>query len=239
MRQELLDKRPSEIRGMFGRIAGRYDLLNRVLSLGQDRRWRRRLARRVATAAPERLLDVCTGTGDIALALPAGPEVVGADFSLPMLARARSKAAAHSRRVLLIAADAAALPLADESMDLVTVAFGVRNFADLAGGLGELVRVLRPGGTLLILEFSHPRGFAAPVLAWWVRAVPPRIGRALSGDPEAYDYLPASVGSFADRDVMCALLRRLGLDAVSATALTGGVCTLYEGTRDHRRRRQS
>ena len=239
MRRELADKRPSEIRGMFGRIAHRYDLLNRVLSLGLDRRWRRLLAKRVAAADPGFVLDVCTGTGDIALGLDPGPEVVAADFSLPMLVLAKAKAADRSRRLPLLAADAGALPLADGSADVVTVAFGVRNFADLEAGLAELIRVLRPGGRLLVLEFSRPRGPAAPVLAWWVRSVPPRIGRALSGDPEAYDYLPASVDGFADRGTLCALMTALGLEGVSATPLTGGVCTLYEGTRGAPRRRQT
>jgi demethylmenaquinone methyltransferase/2-methoxy-6-polyprenyl-1,4-benzoquinol methylase len=216
---------------MFDRIAHRYDLLNRVLSLGQDVRWRRLVARRVAAAAPRRVLDVCTGTGDIALAMNPGPTIVGADFSLPMLELARSKARRSRRRLPLTAADALSLPVAGGAVDVVTVAFGVRNFQDLEHGLGELVRVLAPGGLLLILEFTRPRGLLGPLLGWWVRNVPPRVGRLISGDDEAYTYLPASVGSFVDADTMCGILRSLGMQRVGAIRLTGGVCTLYEGVR--------
>ena len=230
MREELAAKKSGEIRGMFGRIAPRYDLLNRVLSLGRDVSWRPLVAKRVSVAAPVRVLDVCAGTGDLALALPDGL-AVGVDFSLPMLAVARRKAAGHGRSLPLVAADALRLPVPDACIDVVTVAFGVRNFEGLEAGLTELVRVLRPGGTLLVLEFSRPRGPLAPLLAWWVRAVPPRIGRLLSGDPEAYTYLPASVGTFPDTDTLCWTLTQTGLEGVKATALTGGVASLYEGVR--------
>jgi demethylmenaquinone methyltransferase/2-methoxy-6-polyprenyl-1,4-benzoquinol methylase len=230
VRQELLDKRSSEIRGMFGRIAHRYDVLNRVLSMGQDVRWRRLVARRVREASPDRVLDVCCGTGDVALGFASGPHIIGADFSLPMLARARAKSHRRDRPLTLMAADALRLPVADASVDVVTVAFGVRNFEDLETGLRELIRVLRRGGTLLILEFSQPRGPLGPLLGWWARTVPPRLGRLISGDPEAYAYLPASVGAFADTDAMCAILAGLGLVDVTAAPLTGGVCTLYQAT---------
>jgi len=221
---------------MFGRIAHRYDLLNRVLSLGQDVRWRRLVARRVAAVHPERVLDVCSGTGDIALGLKEGPTITGADFSLPMLALAQGKAADRGRALALTVADALALPIADVSVDVVTVAFGVRNFEDLEAGLAELTRVLKPGGVLLILEFSHPKGLLGPFLGWWVRNIPPRLGRLISGDPEAYAYLPASVGSFADADTMRAILGGLGLEDIDARPLTGGVCTLYQAHRPLRRK---
>ena len=226
-----MEKRSSEIRRMFGRIAHRYDLLNRVLSLGQDVRWRRLVARRVAAVEPERVLDACCGTGDIALGLEPGPTIIAADFSLPMLSLAHAKASEDRCPLLLSVADALALPMADASVDVVTVAFGVRNFEDLERGLSELIRVLRPGGILLVLEFSQPSGFFGPFLGWWVRNVPPRIGRVISGDPEAYQYLPASVGAFADAESMCRILGGLGLERVQATPLTGGVCTLYHGVR--------
>jgi demethylmenaquinone methyltransferase/2-methoxy-6-polyprenyl-1,4-benzoquinol methylase len=221
---------------MFGRIAHRYDLLNRVLSLGQDVRWRRLVARRVAACRPERVLDVCTGTGDIALGLEEGPSLIGADFSLPMLALAKDKAADRNRALALTVADALALPIADASIDVVTVAFGVRNFEDLEIGLAELTRILRPGGVLLVLEFSHPRGLFGPFLGWWVRNVPPRLGRLISGDPEAYAYLPASVGAFADAETMREILGGLGLESIDARPLTGGVCTLYQAHRPLRRK---
>ena len=228
MRQELLFKRAGEIRGMFGRIAPRYDLLNRVLSLGRDVGWRRAVARRVAAAQPSRVLDVCTGTGDLALSFAEGV-ATGSDFCLPMLELAQQKAAARGQRLPLFAADALRLPLPDGCVDVVSVAFGVRNFEDLETGLGDLVRVLRPGGLLVVLEFSRPRGPLAPLLGWWVRTVPPRVGRLISGDPEAYDYLPASVSTFPDSDDMCRTLAGVGLEKVRARALTGGVASLYEG----------
>jgi len=231
-----MEKRSSEIQRMFGRIAHRYDLLNRVLSLGQDVRWRRLVARRVAACKPERVLDVCTGTGDIALGLAEGPFITGADFSLPMLALAKDKAADGARSLALTVADALALPIADASIDVVTVAFGVRNFEDLEAGLAELTRVLRPGGDLLVLEFSQPKGPFGPFLGWWVRNVPPRLGRLISGDPEAYAYLPASVGAFADTETMCAILGGLGFEDIEVRPLTGGVCTLYQAHRPLRRK---
>ena len=231
MREELLSKRSGEIRGMFGRIAHRYDLLNRVLSLGQDVLWRRALSRAVAGSGAARVLDVCTGTADVALALPEGVEVLGTDFCLPMLARGRRKVAARGRRVPLFAGDALALPVAAGALDAVTVAFGVRNFEDLGAGITELIRVLRPGGWLFILEFSQPRGPLAPLLGWWARTVPPRVGRWLSGDPEAYSYLPASVSTFPSLERMTGVLRDLGLEAVTGKGLTGGVAALYAGRR--------
>jgi len=219
---------------MFGRIAHRYDLLNRVLSMGRDVGWRRVTARRVAATRPEVVLDVCTGTGDLALAIREAIRegwVAGSDFCLPMLGLARRKAKGRGRPVPLFAADALRLPVADAAVDVVTVAFGVRNFSDLAAGLAELVRVLRPGGLLLVLEFSRPRGLLAPLLGWWARNVPPRIGRLMSGDREAYAYLPASVKTFPDSAEMCRILAAAGLDGVGARPLTGGVTTLYEGVR--------
>ena len=230
VRQELLNKRSAEIQGMFGRIAHRYDLLNRVLSLGRDVSWRRVVAQRVAAARPNLVLDVCTGTGDLALGIGDG-SVVGTDFCLPMLELAKRKIVDRGSRIPLFAADALRLPVADGAIDVVTVAFGVRNFSDLGVGLGELVRALRPGGILLVLEFSRPKGPAAPILGWWARNVPPRIGRVLSGDSEAYSYLPASVSTFADSAEMCRQLADAGLDQICARALTGGVVTLYEGVR--------
>ena len=231
MRQELLSKQGSEIRGMFGRVAHRYDLLNRVLSLGQDVGWRKKVALRVAAADPERVLDVCTGTGDLALAMDE-TTVIGADFCLPMLGVAQSKISSSGRTLPLCAADALHLPIADSVVDVVTVAFGIRNFADLDAGLAELVRVLRPGGMLLVLEFSHPRGPLAPLLGWWVRNIPPRVGRALSGDPEAYTYLPASVSAFAEGSELCRALEAAGLMNVEVRRLTGGVASLYQGWRE-------
>jgi demethylmenaquinone methyltransferase/2-methoxy-6-polyprenyl-1,4-benzoquinol methylase len=230
MREELAAKKAREISGMFSRIAPRYDFLNHLLSLRRDVAWRRLVASRIAAADPATVLDVCAGTGDLALALPDG-RAVGVDFCLPMLALARSKADRRRRHLPLVAADALRLPVADGAVDAVTVAFGVRNFENLGAGLAELVRVLRPGGILLVLEFSRPRGPLAPFLAWWTRTVPPRIGRLLSGDPEAYTYLPTSVSSFMEGETLCRKLENAGLERVAKRSLTGGVASLYEGLR--------
>lgn len=231
MREALRSKRAGEVRSMFGRIAHRYDLLNRLLSLGRDVVWRRRLVERAANAGPLLVVDVCSGTGDVALELARRAPTLACDFCLPMLARARSKAAALGRDVPLVVADALDLPLPAASVDVVTVAFGVRNFEDLGAGLDELARVLRPGGVLLVLEFSRPRGPLAPFLGWWASRVPPRLGRLVSGDDEAYRYLPDSVGRFPSGQEFLAVLATHGLDPVRQWPLTGGVATLYEGVR--------
>lgn len=213
---------------MFGRITPRYDLVNRILSLGRDVRWRTGVAARVARIAPpRRVLDVCCGTGDLALALPAEYTVCGSDFCLPMLARARDKAVRSRRRLPLFAADALAMPIGDGAMDVVTVAFGIRNFEDLEGGLRELTRILRPGGTLLVLEFSRPRGAMAPLFNWWMRHVPPAVGRLVSGDQQAYGYLAESARSFVEGGELCGVLKRVGLRPIETTPVTGGVATVY------------
>lgn len=235
MREELLSKRGREIRGMFGRIAHRYDLLNRLLSLGQDLRWRRLVVGRIAAAGPGRVLDVCTGTGDLALGSADSGAVYGCDFCLPMLALAQTKGTDACGAPGWFAADALRLPVADGSVDVVSVAFGIRNFENLAAGLSELARVVRPGGRALVLEFSTPRGALAPLLRWWVRRVPPLVGRVVSGDAEAYSYLTSSVESFPDGERLCELLEQAGFAGVSATLLTGGVATLYDAARSPER----
>jgi demethylmenaquinone methyltransferase/2-methoxy-6-polyprenyl-1,4-benzoquinol methylase len=227
VREALLAKRSAEIRGMFERITPRYDLLNRILSLGRDVRWRRAVAESVAQIAPGRVLDMCTGTGDLALALPASHTTCGSDFCLPMLVRARDKAARSRRRLPLFAADAQQMPIGDGALDVVTVAFGIRNFEDLETGLRELARVLRPGGTLLALEFSRPRGPLGPLLGWWMRHVPALVGKLVSGDPEAYGYLIESAQSFPEGKELCDVLEMVGLRTVDATPVTGGVATVY------------
>ena len=229
--EERLDKSAPAIRGMFGRIAPRYDLANRVLSLARDVAWRRRVARRVAASSPQRVLDVCTGTGDVALAVDRRGVTLASDFCMAMLARARSKAIQRRRELSLFAADTLVLPLRDAAVDVATVAFGVRNLADLESGLRELVRVLRPGGTLLVLEFSRPRGALAPLLGWWVRKLPPLVGRVVSGDPDAYGYLTVSVAEFPGPAELCRLLERVGLRPLAPRNLTGGVVTLYEAVK--------
>lgn len=216
---------------MFARISPRYDLLNRVLSLGRDATWRRRVARRVAELAPNTVVDVCTGTGELAMAMADGAAVYGSDFCMPMLSRARAKFERRRRQPLLIAADALCMPISEGTADVATVAFGIRNFEDLEAGLGELVRVLRPGGALLVLEFSRPGGLLGPLLGWWIRHVPPRIGRLVSGDPEAYSYLSSSVATFPDGNELCDVLERVGALPIATRRLSGGVATLYEAVK--------
>lgn len=236
MREKLQAKESREIQGMFGRIAHRYDLLNRLLSLGRDQAWRRLLAKRVAKVGPELVIDVCTGTADVALSFADGKQkptsVLGTDFCLPMLARARRKIAAQGRNLPIFAADALQLPMPTGLADVVSVAFGVRNFEDLDRGLGELVRILRPGGILFILEFSRPTGPLAPLMRWWEATVPPRLGKWISGDPEAYAYLPDSVARFPSGEKMLARLEAAGLSRTQFRRLTGGVASLYEGVKE-------
>jgi demethylmenaquinone methyltransferase/2-methoxy-6-polyprenyl-1,4-benzoquinol methylase len=227
-----LDKSGAAISGMFSSIAGRYDFLNHVLSANWDRRWRR-IAARSLNGRHRRVLDLATGTGDLAIAIGTeGRTVAGADFCLDMLAVAREKTAKPgSRRVALSAADALALPFGDASFDAVTVGFGVRNFADLPRGLSEIRRVLRPGGKLLILEFSQPRGLWGAMYRSYAGRVLPRIGKLLSGSRPAYEYLSRSAREWPARDEFSAALERSGFSDVSARSLALGVVALHEAVR--------
>lgn len=237
------------VRAMFARIAGAYDFMNHLLSLNLDRRWRRRLAARLDADAWE-VLDACAGTGDLALAcLRAGKGrlLLVSDFCPEMLARGRGKAlggpfreagSGIERASALLAADAQRLPLPDASVDAVVVAFGVRNLADVRAGVGEMVRVLRPGGQLLVLEFFRAapgatgpaRGPAAPVRAW-LRATLPLLGRLLARDGAAYGYLPASMGRFLSVPEFCGVLAEAGLTDVVVERQTLGIAHLVAARR--------
>jgi demethylmenaquinone methyltransferase / 2-methoxy-6-polyprenyl-1,4-benzoquinol methylase len=233
------------VREMFGRIAPRYDLLNHLLSLQLDRLWRRRVARRVRDILrrPDAVvLDLCCGTGDLALALAGAgtAHVLGADFAHSMLLRAREKAAAASRRnrageapiLSLLEADALRLPFADSSFDLVASAFGFRNLAAYEVGLLEMLRVLKPGGTLAILEFAEPRpGFFGSLYRWYSRAVLPRIGGLISRDRSAYAYLPASISKFFQPEELAAAMSKAGYDSVRFELWAGGAVALHMGKR--------
>ncbi len=234
MRNELIEKRSHAIRDMFSRVANRYDLLNHLLSLGVDVRWRQTVKARIAQISPEVILDACTGTGDLALSVPGLSRVIASDFCLPMLRHARRKALDREKPLDLMAADALSMPLRSGSVDVVTVAFGVRNFENLEAGLEELIRVLRPGGSLLILEFSQPRGAMRPLLDWWAGRVLPWLGRTISRDAEAYSYLPESIRTFPEGEAMCQRLRDQGLVEVKSTPMTWGVATLYDGMKPRR-----
>jgi len=214
---------------MFARIAGRYDLLNRLLSAGVDRRWRARLVRRLSDLRGRTLLDSCCGTGDLAFALEsAGARVVGVDFTPEMLAFARQKGAGRAAR--FVAGDALRLPLADESVDAAAIAFGIRNVADRAGGVREMMRVVRPGGTVIVLEFSLPRGrILGALYRFYFTRVLPRLGGWISGDASAYRYLPDTVLAWPAPGELRAEMEHLGLEHCGFELLTGGIACLNFG----------
>lgn len=231
-----VDKHPAKIAGMFDAIAGRYDLLNGVLSGGLDRYWRRRAIRALDLTGREALLDVCTGTADVAMAgaraRAGAARVVGVDFAGAMLAHGLGKVrqAALDRRVTLVRGDAMRLPVATGSVDAVTIAFGIRNVERPEVACRELWRVLRPGGRLAILEFGLPVVPAVrPLYLWYFRHVLPRIGRAVSRHQMAYDYLPQSVGSFPYGDAFGRILTAAGFSHVKAQPLSLGIVYLYSG----------
>ena len=223
------------VRGMFGRVAPRYDLANHLLSLNIDRWWRARTVRRVAPVLgrPEaRVLDICCGTGDLVLALQraSGGPVLGSDFCHPMLLAARQKAARRSAAAALFESDALQLPVRDGSLDLLTVAFGFRNLANYAAGLAEMRRVLRPGGMAAILEFTEPPNAAfAAVYHLYSRRILPWIGGVLSGSRDAYTYLPESVRKFPRAVELAEDMRRAGFSDVEFEYFTGGIVALHLG----------
>jgi demethylmenaquinone methyltransferase/2-methoxy-6-polyprenyl-1,4-benzoquinol methylase len=220
------------VRGMFGRIAPRYDLANHLLSGNLDRLWRRRTVQRVRPVLERpgaRVLDICCGTGDLAIALQKRTvgRVLASDFCHPMLVAAQRKLPGGA----LFESDALNLPLRDASLDLITVAFGFRNLTNYEAGLREMRRVLRPGGVAAILEFSQPRNslFAA-VYHLYSRRILPLIGGMVTGAGDAYRYLPASIQKFPDAPDLAARMRLAGFDAVSFEYLTGGSVALHLGT---------
>lgn len=225
---------------MFAGIAGRYDLLNHLLSGNVDKRWRRRVAARLRPALVEgaRALDVACGTGDLSLVLAeaGAAHVTGVDFCRPMLEVAARKAAGDAGRTLpFVEGDALRLPFTDESFEVVTIAFGLRNLAGVGEGLRELHRVLKPGGSLAVLEFSRPwlPGFRALFQLYFTRVLP-RIGGLVSGSRGAYEYLPDSVSRFPDQRALAELMRETGFVEVAYENLTGGIAALHTGRRPPR-----
>jgi demethylmenaquinone methyltransferase / 2-methoxy-6-polyprenyl-1,4-benzoquinol methylase len=228
----------TQVRAMFDRIAGLYDRMNTVMTAGLHHQWRARAGELAALSAGQRALDVATGTGDLAFELAGrvgpGGEVVGTDFSERMLEIAREKAAARGRpgsdgAVRFEAANALALPYRDGEFDAATVAFGARNFSDLEGGLREMVRVVRPGGRVVVLEITTP---SRPPLStffelWFDRAVP-ALGR-VAGDAQAYSYLPSSVRRFPGPAELAAVMWDCGLRQVRYVVTAGGIIALHSG----------
>ena len=221
---------------MFGEIAGRYDLLNHLLSLGIDRRWRRRTVELVPPEGNGPILDVCTGTADLALAYwrrgSGCVPVVGADFSREMLALGKAKCRrAGTQRITLLEADARRVPFPDETFQIVCVAFGLRNVSDTDEGLREMVRVCRRGGRVAVLEFSTPTAWPLGSLySWYFHRLLPRIGQVLARNRQAaYNYLPASVRQFPQAEALIRRMRAAGLGDVRYYRFTFGIATLYVG----------
>jgi demethylmenaquinone methyltransferase/2-methoxy-6-polyprenyl-1,4-benzoquinol methylase len=227
----------AQVRAMFDRVAGVYDTLNGVMSAGLHHRWRARAADLARVGPGDRVLDVATGTGDLALELARrvapGGEVVGSDFSEGMLTRARTKAAgsgALGAGLRFEWADALALPYADAAFDAATVGFGARNFSDLRRGLAEMVRVVRPGGRVVVLELASPtRPPLSTFFALWFDRVVPLLGR-LAGDPDAYAYLPSSVKRFPAPAALAAELAHAGLGEIHYVLTAGGIVAIHAGT---------
>ncbi len=223
-----------QVNRMFDRIAGRYDLLNSVMTAGLHHAWRQRAVDRAEVSPGDSVLDVCCGTGDLSLELAArvspGGRVVGCDFSEPMLDLAREKAArARAESVRFEWADALELPYDDDRFDAVTVGFGVRNFADRDQGLREMARVLKPGGRLVILEFTEPQRppFSTFYSLWFDRIVPV-LGR-LTPNPEAYSYLAESVHSFPDPPGLASRMDAAGFEGIRWLLTAGGILAIHSG----------
>jgi demethylmenaquinone methyltransferase/2-methoxy-6-polyprenyl-1,4-benzoquinol methylase len=216
------------VQGMFGRIAGRYDLLNHLLSFNLDKRWRARTVKRVSSflVPGARVLDLCCGTGDVLVALEnRGAWIAGSDFCHPMLLEARRKSKGP-----LFEADALKLPLKNDSLDLVTCAFGFRNLANYDQGLAEFLRVLKPGGVAAILEFSQPtnRVFGA-LYGFFSSRVLPQVGGMISGSKDAYSYLPESIKAFPGAEGLASLMKAAGFQRVEFERMTGGAVALHLG----------
>ena len=228
-------KESARIAGMFDAIAGRYDLLNHLLSAGLDKKWRQRAVDVLQLTGRETVLDLCTGTADLALAAMSGQRrarrVVGVDFSAAMLQVGKTKiggAGASAPAITLIRGDATRIPLRDATVDATTIGFGIRNVEQPAVACREIARVLRPGGTLVILEFSLPRSSALRnFYLWYFRKILPLIGRLISKHPSAYNYLPESVEAFPSPEAFSQQLQDAGFGTVRAVSLTFGIVYMF------------
>jgi demethylmenaquinone methyltransferase / 2-methoxy-6-polyprenyl-1,4-benzoquinol methylase len=233
-----VDKSDRRIREMFGEISGRYDFLNHFLSAGTDYYWRWRCVRAAHVSGELPILDVCTGTGDLAVAFwrHAGGRVrvVGADFTHQMLALANRKVESlRDGAIDFVEADAQRLPFADDRFQIVSVAFGLRNVADTEQGLREMARVCAPGGRVIVLEFSLPRNrLIGGLYGWYFRNILPRLGQLISRNRQsAYSYLPDSVSEFPSGERLAAIMNSCGLERVTWQPLTFGLATVYVGAK--------
>lgn len=230
------EAKKSQVSTMFNRIAASYDLLNRLTSFGIDVIWRKRAIAQLDAQQHHRILDVATGTADVALEIrrqiPNVEHITGLDISTEMLAFGREKVAKKGwdKQITLIEGDSEDLPFADNTFDAVTVAFGVRNFEHLEQGLREIHRVLRPGGKLVVLEFSHPTAFPIKQLFnFYFKYILPAVGRVISKDEKAYTYLYDSVQAFLNREAFLQQLSHLGYKSNQCKSLTFGISSLYTG----------
>lgn len=229
-----LDKDPHAVSSMFDQVAERYDVLNDVLSLGLDRVWRQTLARELAAVSGELVLDLAAGTGTSSESFAReGARVIACDFSLGMLdVGARRRGGASRAGVTCVAGDALHLPFADRTFDAVTISFGLRNVADVDHALGELLRVTKPGGRLIVCEFSHPRSRILDVLySRYLLAGIPLIARRLTSNPEAYEYLPESIMAWPNQPALASHLESSGWERVAWRNLTFGSVALHRGYR--------
>lgn len=225
-----------DTRAMFSRIAGRYDRVNTVLSLGLDEGWRRRSVRRALTRPGLDVIDLCAGTGKVAFASSTAPHrprlLVAADFAEPMLEAGRRSASRYGLAVAFVGCDCQRLPFRSASFDVATCAFGVRNLVNLEAGLREAARCLRPGGLLVIMEFMNPgRRWMRRLVSWYVKKAIPLVGGVLSGSWSAYRYLPDSIDSFLTPEELVQALLACGFESVEVEERTLGVCSVFYATR--------
>lgn len=230
---------PDAVRATFTRVARRYDLANHMLSGGIDFSWRRRLVRLANTGSCSSILDLATGSGDVVFALECGlessPEIIGLDFCEPMLTQARKKRdelKLNADKFPFVVGDCLDLPFSDDKFDLVTISFGLRNLADREKGLSEIYRVLKPGGRLIVLEFSQPYWWFRPFYYFYLRLILPWLARLVTGDREAYLYLGTSISNFPNRFELSKEMEAIGFKKVAAQALTFSIVSLHHGCKE-------
>jgi demethylmenaquinone methyltransferase/2-methoxy-6-polyprenyl-1,4-benzoquinol methylase len=226
VKDELAHQAPEAIAGMFGRVAARYDIMNRAMGGGLDLYWRRQLVRAVGKQQPARVLDIATGSGDVLLSLEKHhaytESAIGVDFCLPMLREAQAKNVRN-----LLAGDGLRLPFRDATFDAVTISWGLRNFSDRPGGLREMRRILRPGGRAYVLEFSHPPDWLAPLYFWHMRHLMPKYAQFITTERGAYEYLGDSIRAFPRQAELAEMMLKAGFSAARWTDLTLGITAIH------------